>query len=52
MVNKYYQKNKERVRCENFQNFSEKEKDKRQKKVPEKYQNFTEEAKVKRYQYY
>ena len=55
MVNKYYQKHKERLQketSERYQNFSEEEKDKRRKKAWERYQNFTEEEKWKRCQYY
>ena len=54
MVNKYYQKHKERLQKEaheRYQNISEDEKDKKAKKAREKYQNFTEEEK-KRCQYY
>ena len=54
MVNKYYQKHKERLQKEaheRYQNLSEDEKDKKAKKAREKYQNFTEEEK-KRCQYY
>ena len=43
MVNKYYQKQKERLQKkarERYQNLSEEEKDKRQKKSQERYQNF------------
>ena len=55
MVNKYYQKHKEKLQKEareRCQNLSEEEKDKRRKKARERYQNFTEEEKVKRCQYY
>ena len=55
MVNKYYQKHKEKLQKEareRYQNLSEEEKDKRRKKARERYQNFTEEEKVKRCQYY
>ena len=55
MVNKYYQKHKERLRKEvreRYQNLSEEEKDKKRRKVRERYQNFTKEVKEKRHQYY
>ena len=55
MVNKYYQKHKERLQKEaheRFQSLSEDAKDIRRKKSREKYQNFTEEEKEKKYQYY
>ena len=55
MVNKYYQKHKERLRKEapeRYENLSEEEKDKRQKKARERYQIFTEEEKEKKRQYY
>ena len=55
MVNKYYQKYKERLQkaaLERYQNPSEEENDKRQKKAQKRYQNFTEEEKEKRRQYY
>ena len=55
MVNKYYQKHKERLRKEvreSYQNLSEEEKDKKRRKVRERYQNFTKEVKEKRHQYY
>ena len=45
MVNKYYQKHKEKLRKEahtRCQNLSEEENDKRRKKARERYQNFTE----------
>ena len=51
MVNKYYQKHKERLRKEareRYPNLSEEEKDERQKKARERYQNFTEEEKEKK----
>ena len=50
MVNKYYQKHKERLRKEvheRYQNLSEEEKDKKRRKVRERYQNFTKEIKKK-----
>ena len=50
MVNKYYQRHKERFEKEareKYQNLSEEEKDKRQKKARERCQNFTEEEKEK-----
>ena len=49
MVNKYYQKHKERLRKETRErnrNLSEEEKDKRQKEARERCQNSTEEKKV------
>ena len=55
MVNKYYQKHKERLQKEareRYQNLSEEEKDKRRKKTRVRYQNFIEEEKEKRRQYY
>ena len=55
MVNKYYQKHKERLKKEpreRYHNISKEEKDKRWKETPEGYQNFTKEEKEKRYQYY
>ena len=55
MVNKYYQKHKEKLQKEaheRYQNLSEDEKDKKAKKAQERYQNFTEEEKEKRCQYY
>ena len=48
MVNKYYQKHKEKLLKEaraRYRNISEEEKDNRQKKARERYQNFTEEGK-------
>ena len=48
MVNKYYQKNKEKLQKEareRYQNLSEEEKDKKRKYGRERYQNFTEEEK-------
>ena len=42
MVNKFYQKHKERLRQEvreRYQNLSEEEKDKRRKKVRDRYKN-------------
>ena len=53
MVNKYYQKHKERLQKEareRYQNLSEEEKTKGKKNL-KRYQNFTEE-KEKRHQYY
>ena len=53
MVNKYYQKRKEKlatVAREKYQILFEEEKNKRQKKARKRYQNFTEEE--KRCQYY
>ena len=55
MVNKYYQKHKEKLQKEaheRYQNLSEDEKDKKAKKAQERYQIFTEEEKEKRCQYY
>ena len=55
MVNKYYQKHKEKLQKEaheRYQNLSEDEKVKKAKKAQERYQNFTEEEKEKRCQYY
>ena len=56
MVNKYYQKHKQKWQekaRERYQNLSEEEKDKRKKKkAQERYRNFTEEKKGKRRQYY
>ena len=46
MVNKCYQKQKERLQkeiSERYQNLPEEEKDKRQKKVQDRYQNLPEE---------
>ena len=51
MVNKYYQKNKEKLRKEaqgRYQNLSEKEKEKRRKKAQGRYKNISEEEKEKR----
>ena len=51
MVNKYYQKNKEKLQKEaqgRYQNLSEKEKEKRRKKAQGKYKNISEEEKEKR----
>ena len=42
MVNKYYQKNKEKLgkeACERYQNLFEEEKGRRPKKAPDRYQN-------------
>ena len=55
MTNKYYQKQKEKLRKEareRYQNLSEEEKDKRQKKVWERFQNLPEEEKEKKSQYH
>ena len=56
MVNKYYQKHKEKLRKEareRYQSFSEKEKEKKtKKKVQDKYQNLSEEEKEKKRQYH
>ena len=46
MVNKYYQKHKEKLRKEargRYQNLSEEEKNKRQNKARARHQNFTKE---------
>ena len=54
MVNKHYQKHKERLQKqarERYQILPEEKKDKRQEKAREIYQNFTEEEK-KRLRYY
>ena len=51
MVNKYYQKNKEKLPKEaqgRYQNLSEKEKEKRRKKAQGRYKNISEEEKEKR----
>ena len=51
MVNKYYQKNKEKLRKEaqgRYQNLFEKEKEKRRKKAQGRYKNISEEEKEKR----
>ena len=48
MVNKYYQKHKERLQKEapeRYQNLSEEEKDKRRKKFRDYFQNLPEEKK-------
>ena len=45
MVNKYYQKHKERLRKkahERYRNLSEEEKDKMHKKVQDRYKNLSE----------
>ena len=50
MVDKYYQKQKERLQREVreiYQSLSEEQKDQRQKKARERYHNFTEEEKDK-----
>ena len=55
MINKYYQKHKERLRkkaLERYKNLFEVEKIPKTKKTQGKYQNFTEEEKRKRCQYY
>ena len=54
MVNKYYQKHKEKLQKEareRYQNLSEEEKDERQKNVPDRYQNLPEEQKQKLLEY-
>ena len=54
MVNKYYQKLKERLQKEvreRYQNLSEEEKDTRLKKVRDRYQNLPEEQKQKLLEY-
>ena len=43
---------KKHVKGKRYQNVSEEEKDKKQKKVRERYQNFMEEKKEKRCHYY
>ena len=51
MVNKYYQKNKEKLRKEareRYQNLCEEEKEKRQKKAQDRYQNLSEGEKEKK----
>ena len=53
MVNKYYQKNKEKLlkdARERYQNLSEKEKN-RQKKARDRYKNLSEEEKQKKVEY-
>ena len=49
MVNKYYQKQRERLQkeeaLERYQNLSEEEKDKRREKVRDRYQNIVKEQK-------
>ena len=55
MVNKYYQRNKEKLQKEareKYQNLSEEEKDKKHKYARERQQNFTEEEKEKSRHYY
>ena len=51
MVNKYYQKQRERLQkeeaLERYQNLSEEEKDKRREKVRDRYQNIVKEQKYK-----
>ena len=50
MVDKYYQKQKERLQREVheiYQSLSEEQKDQRRKKARERYHNFTEEEKDK-----
>ena len=48
MINKYYQKYKDRSTCrKKYASFTKVEKDKRQKMTRERYQNFTEEEKKK-----
>ena len=54
MVNKYYQKHKEKLRkeaLERYQNLSEEEKDKRRKKVQDRHQNLPEEQRQKLLEY-
>ena len=54
MVNKYYQKHKERLwkeTCERYQNLPEEEKDKRWKKFRDKFKNLPEEKKQKLCEY-
>ena len=55
MVNKYYQKNKEKLQKEareRYQNLSEEEKEKRQKMARDRYQNLSEEEREKKHQYH
>ena len=50
IVNKYYQKNKEKLwkeACQRYQNLSGEEKDKKRKKVWDRYQNLLKEQKQK-----
>ena len=54
MVNKYYQKHKERLQKEaheRCQNLSEEEKNRRRKKVQDRYQNLPKEQKQKILEY-
>ena len=54
MINKYYQKHKERLQKETREackNLSDDEKDKRQKRVRERYHNLPEEQKQKPLEY-
>ena len=54
MVNKYYQKKKEKLRKEareRYQNFSEEEKEKRRKKAWDRCKNLSEEEKEKKVEY-
>ena len=54
MVNKYYQKHKERLQKEaheRYQNLSEEEKNRRRKKVQDRYQNLPKEQKQKILEY-
>ena len=52
MVNKYYQKHKEKLQKEareRYQNFSEEEKDRKQKMIRDRYKNLSEDNKSKNY---
>ena len=54
MTNKYYWKNKEKLRKETrekYQNLSEEQKEKRRKKIRGRYQNLSEEQKHKLLEY-
>ena len=51
MINKYYQKHKERLQKgarERYQNLSEKEQEKTRKKVQDRYKNLPEEKQILR----
>ena len=54
MINKYYQKHKEKLRKkarERYQNLSEDEKGKKYQYAPKRYRNLSEEEKEKKHQY-
>ena len=54
LVNKHYQKNKDRLRQEareRYQNLSEEKKEKRRKKARNRYKNFSKEEKQKKVEY-